>query len=346
MIEQKVRAMYEKNILELAKKRIEEIFNFPVRIYSDCIGKNSTIGVDCYLSIDVNEHTNKFCVEIKNTISRETVALLLHKFHKAKYPMLLVTKYINPILAEELKRSNIQFVDAVGNMYLNAFPMFIFVKGNKEDKSGKLVEIKAFNPSGLKLIFEALVGPAVLNKPYREIVNTSGIALGSVGLILSDLQKLGFLLDMGKRGKILQNNKVLFDRWCTEYVEKLKPKQLIGVFEGPKYWWKNYDLNPKHAKWGGEVAAFKLDKYLNPEHIQIYCQSEKYKDILIANKLYKNENGHVNIYKQFWQSKTDFVNEPLVHPLLIYADLIGSADERNIQAARRIYEKYLTRYLG
>ncbi|WP_369407752.1 type IV toxin-antitoxin system AbiEi family antitoxin [Trinickia terrae] len=32
---------------------------------------------------------------------------------------------------------------------------------------------------------------------------------------------------------------------------------------------------------------------------------------------------------------------PLVHPLLIYADLLASGDSRNVAAAEQIYDKHL-----
>lgn len=51
-----------------------------------------------------------------------------------------------------------------------------------------------------------------------------------------------------------------------------------------------------------------------------------------------DDEGEVFVYKKFWSS----VEQSLVTPaLLIYADLMGSGNSRNIEAAQRIYNNEL-----
>ncbi len=38
------------------------------------------------------------------------------------------------------------------------------------------------------------------------------------------------------------------------------------------------------------------------------------------------------------------VYEDMVNPILIYADLIATGDQRNIETAKVIYDQYLIRY--
>ena len=71
------------------------------------------------------------------------------------------------------------------------------------------------------MIYALLCDEKLLNKPYREIARTSGIALGTVGQVIDNLKKLGFVIDMGGRGKNLINGKALFDRWCMDYLAGL-----------------------------------------------------------------------------------------------------------------------------
>ena len=51
---------------------------------------------------------------------------------------ILVADYINPNMAQRLKDRKIQFIDTVGNAYLDLPPTFIFVKGNRETQETKL----------------------------------------------------------------------------------------------------------------------------------------------------------------------------------------------------------------
>ena len=150
---------------------------------------------------------------------------------------------------------------------------------------------------------------------------------------------------MGKKGRKLLKNEELFNRWCTEYNEKLKPKLFINKFTGPENWWIKYRLNPEHAQWGGEVAANKLTKYIKPQDIIIYVDREKYQDIVIENKLRKDINGNIEFFERFWKFEIKNEFEEIVNPILIYTDLINIGNQRTLETARIIYEKYINRHI-
>jgi len=288
----------------------------------------------------------KYFVEIKANINNTVLALL--KYHKEAlpHPLLLVTRYINNNKAEELKKNGIQFIDTAGNAYINYFPIYIFIKGNKPyDLFLKKTNYHLFEPSGLKIIFALLINTELVKQPYRLIAETANVALGTVGWTMNDLIKLGFIMDMGKKGRKLLNNEELFNRWCTNYNEKLKPKLLINKFTGPENWWINYELNPEYAQWGGEVAANKLTKYLKPQDIIIYVDREKYQKIIIENRLHKNINGNVTFYERFWKLNMNTEFKEVVHPILVYADLINTNNQRILEIAKIIYEEYVNRYI-
>jgi hypothetical protein len=60
-------------------------------------------------------------------VNRATVALLKQKMDTAA-DGLLVTDYVNPELAEMMRNQGIFFIDAAGNAFVNATPLYIFVK--------------------------------------------------------------------------------------------------------------------------------------------------------------------------------------------------------------------------
>lgn len=289
----------------------------------------------------------QYFVEIKLNINNTLIALLLHHKQALLYPILLITRYVNVAQAEELKKNGIQFIDTGGNAYINNYPIYIFIKGNKPaEKFFKNTNYRLFEPSGLKIIFALLCDPDLINKTYRNIAEITNVALGTVGWVFNDLIKLGFVINMGKNGRKLLKDENLFNRWCAEYNEKLKPKLLINKFAGPQNWWINYKLNPKHAQWGGEVAANKLTKYIKPQDIIIYADPEKYQNIVIENKLRKDTKGNIEFFKKFW--RVDLNNEfnEIVNPILIYADLINTGNQRVLEMAKIIHEKYIDRYIG
>ena len=245
-------------------------------------------------------------------------------------------------MAERLKAMELPFLDAAGNAYLNEPPVYVYIKGNKPvEKPHRKPPTRAFQATGLKVLFALLCHPGLENAPYRNIAKAAGVALGTVGWVITDLKELGFLVDMGKRGRRLTNKEKLIERWVTAYPEQLRPKLVIGHYQAAdRNWWKQARVHDFQACWGGEVAAAKLTKYLKPEQVTIYARG-KPGELLLANKLKKALDGDVEILEAFWQNGYDWPHPELAPPLLIYADLLATGDTRNIETARMIYEQEL-----
>jgi hypothetical protein len=150
---------------------------------------------------------------------------------------------------------------------------------------------------------------------------------------------------MGHKKRKLFNRKNLFERWCIEFNERLRPKLIIGRFTGPKDWWKDEIIDPAQGQWGGELAVNKLIFPVKPVEAIIYTEIEKYKDIIIRNRLRKDDEGEIIFFKRFWNFKTIDNTKEIVDTILIYADLINTGDQRAIEEAKEVYEKYIDRRL-
>jgi hypothetical protein len=287
-----------------------------------------------------------YYVEIEPNINNAIIALLMRYKESLPHPLLFLTRYISNNIAEELKKNRIQFIDTAGNAYIDNYPLFVFIKGNKpNDKFFKDTPYRAFEPSGLKIIYTLLCDHYLIKKPYRYIAKIATVALGTVGWVINDLIKLGFAVDMGKKGRRLLKKEELFNRWSIVYNEKLRPKLLIDKFMGPEDWWNRYKLNPEYAQWGGEVAANKLTNYIKPASIILYTNRENYHNVLIENKLRKDINGDTELLERFWEFDKDDEFKETVNPILIYTDLINTGNQRDIETARMIYEKYINRHI-
>jgi hypothetical protein len=297
--------------------------------------------------IRLHDKDMHFCAEIKTRVVKPMIGQLLMLKDKLAHPLLLVTTYVTDHLADNLKQNDVEFIDTAGNVFIKKPPVYIFVKGNKPPETFRRIgHEQAFRATGLRLVLALLCDPDLINKPYREIAATAGIALGNIGWVINDLKNLGYLIDMGKIGyKLVQKHKLL-DRWVTEYPERLRPKLLLGRFRGAEDWWKQKDLGNEQAQWGGEAAAAKLTGYLKPQNITIYAEQARLDDLLLKNRLKKDINGDVEILERFLAPAEEHAERNTVHPILVYADLMATADQRTIETARMIYEKYVLRYIG
>lgn len=341
-----VRKNIENEILQCVLEVFKKNVALPVDIEKEADVTLQNLKADWLLRITVQGTELRFYAEVKTNITKAGIGMILLQKAKFPYQMLLVTRHVTAQMAEQLKQDDIQFIDTAGNAYINQPPLYIFVKGNKPPDIFRHPPLKrAFKPAGLRVIYAFLCNPGLENKTYRDIAEVADVALGTVGWIIRDLKEMGYLLDMGKRGYKLIQKENLLKRWLTDYPEKLRPKLVLGHFRGPYDWWQQKTLNPVYAQWGGELAAAKLTKYLKPEVITIYTTPQQLKPLLIENRLKKDPEGDVEILNRFWTPLETWQYEDMVHPILVYADLMATGNQRNIETAKMIYEQYLVRHI-
>ncbi|MBL0061301.1 MAG: hypothetical protein IPP40_07400 [bacterium] len=92
------------------------------------------------------------------------------------------------------------------------------------------------------------------------------------------------------------------------------------------------------------MAAAKLTNYLKPFIVTIYTAA-KTKELILRYKLNKDPNGTVELREVFWNFPTETGATVTVPPLLVYADLVATADPRNVETAKIIYDEILARHL-
>ena len=289
---------------------------------------------------------HQFVVEIKNPLTNATLAVAIEQLKQFPQQGIVVTEYVNPNMAERMKDMGVQYIDLAGNAYIDAPPLLIYIKGNKpKGPLEKQTATRAFQPTGLKVLFALFCNPALVNAPYRDIAKAANVALGTVGWVFTDLRELGYLAEKGKRHRRLRNKKELFNRWVTAYPEQLRPKLIIGRYTTDEtVWWKDAKLQKLNGYMGGEAAAEYLTHYLKPEFITVYVR-EQPAELQLTFKLKKDPQGNVELLKTFWDVACDWTDNKIVNPILVYADLVATGDPRNMETAQIIYEKEIDRYL-
>lgn len=174
----------------------------------------------------------------------------------------------------------------------------------------------------------------------------AGISLGAVNWIMNDLKSLGHLSDFGARGRRIVNRKELLKRWTSAYPEQLRPKLILGRFKTDHAhgWWQKAEL-PRDAFWGGEVAAKLLTRYLKPETVTIYSESNLPR-LQARYGLRRDPTGDVELLRRFWKfDQWDEKKLQTAPPLLVYADLLSMGDDRNLETAELIYDQYIVRLI-
>ena len=300
---------------------------------------------DAKVKIQWNDLAYYFVVEIKNIVTRAMLGIAVRQLNQFQQKGMLIAKYINPRIADELKKLDIPFIDTAGNAYINEPPLLIYINGNRLTEKNIMEQpARTFRPTGLQVIFALLCSPGLENKPYREIAAKADAALGTVNWVMYDLRRMGYLIDAVPRNRRLVRKDNLLNRWVAAYPEQLRPKKMIGRFRADDpYWWEGADLEEINALWGGELAANIITEYIKPQIVTVYAKLPIGR-FLLKNRLKSDVNGDVEILKIFWKFEQELLHNNLVPPVLIYADLLATGDARNIETARMIYEKELSKY--
>jgi hypothetical protein len=306
-------------------------------------GPNRQAGAQ--VRLHYGDQTIKFIAEVRQTVNQANLGVIANRLAQLDTP-LLVTEHVAPPVAERLRELDIEFADAAGNAYIRKPPLLIWVTGRKpEQRLHETRAARAFQPGGLKLIFALLCKPELADANYRDIAGAAAVALGTVGWVMRDLKEAGFLIDLGKRGRKLTNKRKLLDQWVEGYARQLRPKCLIGRYRAlTPDWWREAQPGTLNFQWGGETAAAKMTKYLKPAVTTVYMPEnpKDQLDLIKQFRLIKDAAGDVEIREHFWNfAMPDHAD--MVPPLLVYADLLATADDRNIETARMIYDDHLAR---
>lgn len=283
-------------------------------------------------------------VECRRHLRPANLGTLVAQLKRPGNPVLLVAEYVNPVMAERLKETGIQFLDTVGNAYVQTPGFLVFVVGRKpKQKPTAQKPVRAFRPTGLKAIFALLCLPDLVNEPYRVIADRAGVALGTVNVVMKDLERLGYLRKTKARGRRIEGARDLQTAWVEGYLRHLRPQLNPRRYRvAQTTWWKNENIWPGGVLLGGEPAAAVLVEHLIPEVATVYDDGGF---ATLARKLRpaKDEAGNLEVLDRFWNFDAPETRHgiALVPPLLVYADLLGAADARNLETAELMRERFL-----
>lgn len=285
-------------------------------------------------------------VLIKRSVTPANLGMVAQQWAQLDEP-LLVTEYVTAPVADRLRELKIEFADTFGNAYIHTPPLLIWVTGRKPDQKPQHERVaRIFQPGGLKLLFALLSRPALLNASYREIARAADVALGTVGWVMTDLKEAGFLDDPGHGVRTLGQRRSLLDQWVEGYARLLRPKFFLGRYRAPGTWretWQDALLSVPGALWGGESAAVKMGATQEPFAATMYLAEGPAveRDLVKTLGLIEDPAGEIELRQKFWRFELA-AHAGLTPPLLVYADLLATAEVRNLASARVLHERYLT----
>jgi hypothetical protein len=297
-------------------------------------GRDGDHRADVTLGLRVGDRQLRYVAEVKRGLRPATLGVVVHQHQARAGRALLVADHVTPPLAEVLRARGIEFIDAAGNAFLHQPPLLVFVKGQRPAEAAPTLERgRAFQATGLQVLFALLARPELVARPYREIAVAAGVAHGTVGWVMAELPGLGYVARVGGRRRLL-NGERLLDRWTEAYARTLRPRLLLGRFHGDIR-----VLRARTAQWpeglliGGELAAARLTRHLRPGTATFYARAIDPK-VILKLVFRADADGNVDFRRRFWDLPG--AEGQLTPTLLVYADLLAIGDARCLETAQRL----------
>ena len=154
----------------------------------------------------------KLLVDIKNELRAHDTFELLSRKRKEEY--LIIVQYVSKPQRELLKANNINYLDSSGNCFIHNQNFFVFVDNQKVQEQRQSKTNKLFTEKGMRLVYALLLNNYLINATYRHISDEVGIALGTVGNLLNELEAEGFVKTQNNERQ-LKNQELLFEKWAS-----------------------------------------------------------------------------------------------------------------------------------
>lgn len=347
----KGKTMREENIFNACVEKLRKLP--PVKsVKKRKSSKVKNVEVDVSLDISTDRGDIRFVVEVKGVLKRPIPRHLAVMKNRLNLPFLLMSEYVNPSIAEDLKQNGIHFIDCQGNAYIDVNEyIYINVQGRKKEHTSEQKTTTLFQPTGMRLLFVLLAYPDRLNTTLRELKNLAGISFGQTQAGMKEL-KAKELVFKNKKGKLkFLDKKSLLEKWLEYYADRLRPKLILGSYKvapsiESEISQKLNDLlkgeQDSYAT-GGSLGADHLLRYYRGPSTEIFIRPELLYKVQSELKLMEAKETNMTLFNLFSPLIIYKANTPfsVAHPLFLYAELLHQSVSRAHETAELIYNTYL-----
>ena len=315
---------------------------------------------DAIVEVRSRSGTDRYVAETVLGVTTTTLPAVLSRLERARaqsgLPPLLLTDYLTHTVAEGLLDQGIAFADAAGSAHLDGRAGYVLIVGRTRSRKAPS---SGFTPLELEVIFALLAEPTLLEAPVREVAERTGSSIGKVSAPLNELVDQAYLGQRKTAGRrrllVLQEPKRLLERWEFGYLEVLRPRLT------PSTWRLSPTMGLDRAVQdvatledtliGGEYAADAITGFLEPMTVTLHVPHGAQKRTAARWRLVPSqETGDVVLIHRF-QTNIDAPprqdahgterTRPLVHPILVRAELLASGSDRLREVADRMLDPIL-----
>jgi hypothetical protein len=256
----------------------------------------------------------------------------------AEPPTLVFTSFIAPRSAEAFRRAGVQYLDMVGNAWVEFDGVLLDVRGRPRPDD---LAVPAHKPAGnlfstarAQVAFALLAWPPLWEATRRDLAHAAGVSLGQAHNALALLTEAGYRRDPARPGQTK-----LLDLWAAAFPTGLATKLTLARYRG-EIGAVRVVHSDEPVFVSGESAAEDL---LRPATLTLYVE-ELDPRLPVVNKWRSDGPANIVVRRKFWQVPHDSDGalagvRPAPWPL-VYADLVTSDDPRVRTVARQWRDRF------
>jgi hypothetical protein len=261
--------------------------------------------------------------------------------------VIVLAPYVGAAMARRLADEGVPFADPHGNLFLAFGPrLTAFVSGQRAAQAP--VRDRALRAAGYQALFGLLVEPSLATATARHFGERAGVSRSTANLLLRKLVEEQWVVV--KATPPLVRREALLDRFARGYAETLRPSLVIGRFRPPTAdpvtteAWVKQRLEGAEWRFGGTAAGHRLvGHYRGPVTTLHVAGDVATLRATMARRLgaLPSTEGGIEVLARPGPLAFEGPDTDCGHPLLVWAELLRSPDERAREAAREVYERWL-----
>jgi hypothetical protein len=263
-------------------------------------------------------------------------------------PLLFLAQHIPPTIADQLIARQIDFVDLAGNCHLRAVPgVVLHVEGKRRLTPLRRTRPLAARGSGAHVLFVLAARPELATATVRVLADLAGTNKSSIAEVLGHLEDQEVLsASASGRKRVVLRRRTLLDMWLMSYEKTLRPRWLVGRYRSATKDAQELEASIERAlegqpwAFGGSAAEMRLSgHYRGPD--TIIHVAHRLPRLPKALRALPDPYGPIVVLHTPLPLAFEGPSPNVMHPLMVYSELMVGGDERAISAAQELDQSFL-----
>lgn len=281
-------------------------------------------------------------------LTRGVAQGLLSRLGATAGEWIVLATHVGRPMGELLREAGLNYLDQSGNCHLRIGDHYVAtVEGRRAPRAEGSRGLKA---AGARILFALLAEESLIKAPYRVIGARAGASHKAARDAIARLARTReVMVDGRERAWLPGGRRSAFERWLGDYDTILRPWLDYGRY-------RTSDRDPEEVDrtlaeyvargsclFGGVSAGYRLVEYYRGSGAVVHI-SGGVRAFSREVRALPDPAGMLTVLRLPCEAAAHGAVPGTVHPLLVYAEMLHSRDERALAAASMVRAQYLQEF--